>query len=511
MTRRWLLAALALGACSGDDTHYVVVTVTGRPAVHAAASLVVSLSNAGTTRMDTFPLDATFPTSPATFSLSAPGRTGDLGISIDATDAAGILVGHGTAMAKLTDDTAAVLLDTTDFVVNTDYAGDQYPDQDFEAAGFQLAAIPGGPWTVAFRDDCPTLSCTLFGRRFDSHGAAVSTDLAAGTNAFTLNTSPTTFASTPAIASNPTITLALWDYYDPADSTGDVHGVACRAIDAMGRATGDQTSTAISTDAADVVSITPLASGNFAASWNTFLAASSLEVVHAQIIKPDCTPLLPTQLTLSTGTVDARRASVAANGDAVLYTWIVDGNLHARVVTSAGLLSSGDLVLAAKAPPLQIEHARVAPGPNAGFVVAVRSAQATGTGPGKIDLYVVDATGKLVGAPTLVTDKTASEPSFSNDDSFAIAHASDGTVLVAWHACGSEGDGSMCGVFGQYMKDTGGAIGTNFVIPTTTDGDQAFPSVVALDQGFAATWSDASGKAPDISGKAARARIIYPP
>jgi len=214
---------------------------------------------------------------------------------------------------------------------------------------------------------------------------------------------------------------------------------------------------------------------------------------------------------VSTGALDARRAAVAANGDAILNTWIVDGSAHGRIVTSAGVLSSGDLVLVAKTATLEVDHARPAPGPNGGFVVAARSSQVTGTGPGKIDLYVVDPTGKVIGAPTLVTDKTASEPSFANSDSFAIAHAGDGTVLVAWHACGSEGDGSMCGVFGQYMKDTGNAIGANFVIPTTTDGDQQFPSVVALDQGFAAAWSDASGKAPDIPGKAARARILYPP
>ncbi|HEY0192515.1 MAG TPA: hypothetical protein VGC42_15455 [Kofleriaceae bacterium] len=501
------LVALTLAACSSDDTHYVVVTVTGRPAVHDAAALVVSLANAGTTRMDSLKLDGSFPESRATFSVSSPGRTGALDIAIDATDAAGLVVGHGTATAQLTDDGAAVQLDTTDFVVNTDYAGDQYPDRDYEASGFQLAAVPGGPWTVAFEDACPTNSCSLYARRFDAKGVPASTALAAGTNAFALNTSPTTYSSIPAVASTAAVTVALWDYYDPASLT--IQGIACRPFDTAGRATSDQTSTAISNDSADVVSVAALATGNFAAAWNTLVSTN--EVIRAQIVKPDCTPLLAAPLTVSTGTIDARRADVGASGDNVLFTWIVDGNLHARLATSAGVLAAADLVPVAKSATQEVAFARIAPGAAGGFVIAVRWAQITGNGPGRIDLYRMDATGKLLGTPTLVTDKSASEDGAPNDDSFAIAHAADGTVLVAWHACGTQGDGSMCGVFGQYLEDSGETVGGNFVIPTTTENDQEFPSVVALDQGFAAAWSDASGKAPDVAGKAARARILYPP
>ena len=189
----WL--AIGTGACGSTTTpktSYVVVTVDARPAVHDAASITVALANAGTTRMDTLKLDGK--PFPVTFSISAPGRTGDLAITVDASDQSGVVVGHGGAMTTVTDDTAAIMLDSTDFVVNTDYAGDQFPSEDFEADGFQLAALPDGTWTTAFRDSCMQGACNVFARRFDRTGKPVATQAAAGTNAFVVTARPTTLA-----------------------------------------------------------------------------------------------------------------------------------------------------------------------------------------------------------------------------------------------------------------------------------------------------------------------------
>jgi hypothetical protein len=83
-------------------------------------------------------------------------------------------------------------------------------------------------------------------------------------------------------------------------------------------------------------------------------------------------------------------------------------------------------------------------------------------------------------------------------------------TLVAWHACAADGDGSLCGVFGQFAQ-AGALVGARITIPTTTQGDQQLPSVVALPDSFAAAWLDASGTAPDVAGNAVRARVLYPP
>ncbi|HEX4423135.1 MAG TPA: hypothetical protein VH165_34695 [Kofleriaceae bacterium] len=503
-----LVGLAGLGACS-KSTHYLAITVSIPAPVYDAATLTITLSNDGTSRMDSFPLAMLDPKQP-TFTVSAPDRTGELAIAIDALDAGSLVIGHGTGSAELTADAVTVTLDPTDFVVNTEFAGDQYPTSDFEASGFQLAS-DGTSWTVGFADGCPTNACSLFGRQFDANGKPLSTALAASANQFTLSTAPTTFESAVAIATQGTTTLAVWDYYDATDTTGTIHGIACRPIGAGGVALADQ-KTAIATDEADVVSIAGLASGNFVASWKII---ATDDAIHAAILKPDCTPLSPTPIvvaTATTSTSEVHRAAVASNHDQILFAWIVDGDLHIRTATSAGVLGS-DVTLMPKLATQDIEHVRVVADSTTGFVVVARWAESDlNPGPGKLELYHLDATGKMIGMPALVTDQTASDATDLNDDSFGLAiQPGTDTVLVAWHTCGQQGDGSMCGVFGRYLHADGTPYDAQFVIPTTTEGDQQLPSVVGLTSGFVAVWSDGSSITPDISGKAVRARVLQPP
>src|ERR1051325_4003002 len=109
-----LLLAGSLAGCT--DNTYMVVTVDKRPAVHEAAKLTITLSNSGSMRTDE--LDLAGHDFPVTFSLTAPGRGGALGLSVDALGPWGALVGRGPGKATLTDQTASVVLDSADFVVN---------------------------------------------------------------------------------------------------------------------------------------------------------------------------------------------------------------------------------------------------------------------------------------------------------------------------------------------------------------------------------------------------------
>ena len=108
----------------------------------------------------------------------------------------------------------------------------------------------------------------------------------------------------------------------------------------------------------------------------------------------------------------------------------------------------------------------------------------------------------------MITDRSGSD--FGTKEAFAIAAQPDGTVLVVWHACLENGDGSGCGVFGRVLKADGTVAGEAFTVPTTTTGDQTNPSAIALPEGFAVGWRDDSAQEPDPSGSAVRARIIYP-
>ena len=513
MRRTGLLAGIAAAASAcGSTSHagYVLVTVDARPAVHDAASITVTLANAGTMRSDTLMLGGK--SFPVTFSISAPGRTGDLAIAVDASDASGIVIGHGSAMTTVASPSAEVLLDTTDFVVNTDYAGDQFPTDNFQAAGFQLAALPDGTWTTVFRDGCMLSACNVFARRFDRTGKPMTTQAAASTNAFVVTARPTSDLADAAIAASKDATLAVWNFTDPVTTT--TTGVACRPVDATGRLAADQTT--IASEGAAVVSAAAMANGNFAVTWKTTLPAmNNVDAIHMEVVKPDCTPVGGI-VELAKGAVFAdfvHRGSVASSGDQVLFAWITNGELFASLMSGTATPSPG-MKLIAKAPPLQVEHARVAAVPGGGFLIAVSWTLQTGTGPGRIDLFRVDTTkGVMAGPAVQITDKSDGDP--INAEAFGLASRPDGSLLIAWHVC--DANGNSCVLSGRMLRlpaDPGAApspITDAFAIPTTTGGSDKRASVVGLPDAFAVVWSDSSMKPPDTSGQAVRARILYPP
>lgn len=499
-----LVACLTSVGCGGGDDLYTIVTVTTRAAVHDVDTLRVTLANSGTMRTDDIEIgDATFP---ATFSLTAPGREGELGITVDALDANGLIVGHGTVTTTIDAPDAKVVLDSTDFVINTDYADDQYPSDDFEAHGFQVASATDGTWTVAYRDACNgATGCNMFARRFDATGRPVSTQSAAGINAFPVSTELTTFASTPAIATAGSTTVAVWDFDEPA---GTVVGVACRSFDQMGRGIPDQLR--VATDpSTDVVSIVPLANNGFAVTWNAFITT---RVIRAAIVRPDCT-LVSAPATVST-TANARRVSAAATGtpSTLMYAWVVDGGVRIRLANASnGFIAptaTTDLEIVPDTATEVVEYVRVAP-ITSGFAVFVRWAQATGTsGPGRIDMYRTNLAGAIMGAPVLISARSGTD--FQSSEAFGVTSRSDGTLFVSWHACLENGDGSDCGVFGRAVRADGTSVGAEFSVATTTSGPQSNPSVAPLPEGFAVVWKDESMQAPDVSGSAVRGRIVYP-
>lgn len=491
-----------LGAgCSSDGT-YIVVTVDARPAVHDVALLRVTLSNAGSMRTEDLPVTAGT-AFPATFSISPEDRVGDLGISIEAFDADSELVGRGAAQSTIDAPTAAVRLDPTDFVVNTEYAGDQQLSNYYLANGLQLAATQSGTWTAVYNADCAT-PCNVFARRFDPAARPASSVVAAGTAGFPVSTQLTTSFSTPAVAASGGTTLAVWNHRDSVAAT---YSIQCRSLDERGAAASNQQ--LVATDEFPyMVAAAPLPTGNFALVWpgrvtNTF--------IRAAIVTPACALVgAVAAVSPNVAAVFPNGSHLAANATNILYAWKLDGSVRGRLARTDGtLLGATDLPLVTKTATEQIEHVRVAP-LGADFAVLVRWALITGsTGPGRIELYRVSSAGVVMGPPTLVTDRSGTD--FASSEGFGVAPRSDGSMLVVWHACMDKGDGSGCGVFGRLLDATGAPAGDDFSLATTTTGDQTRPSAAALPDGsFATAWSDKSGAAPDMSDTAVRARVVYP-
>jgi len=490
-----LVFALFVAAC-GSDAQYTVVTVGARPAVHGATKLSVQLQTDSTMQTDALDL-GTHPF-PVTFSVSGPGHTGMLAISVDATDDNDVLVGRGGTQAMFSDAAASVMLDSADFVVNTDYPDDEFMSNDFEANGFQMAATSDNVWIASYRTSCAS-PCNMFARRFDDTGLPVSSGLAAGTNAFTVSTSLTDALSTPAVAATGMSYVALWDF---DDSTLMRQGVACRSIDKDGN--GSATQLEVATDAdTDVVSATALSNGNYAVTWTALITD---DVIRAAIIRPDCSVINAAATVSQTPGSFARRSTVSANGSAVMYAWIVNSALHIRMSNNSNAFSTADTQLIVPAAGEEIGYVRVAP-LGTGFAVFIRRDQTAGSGPGSLQLYTVSSAGTITSGPTLITDKAGSD--FDSARSFGVAARADGVILAVWHACATNGDGDGCGVFGQVVSPTGSLVGAPFNLATTTKGDQRDPSVTALSDKFVAGWADNSGQFPDVVGFAVRARILY--
>lgn len=495
------VAATASSAC-GSPSHagYVLVTVDARPAVHDAASITVTLANAGTMRTDTLMLGGK--AFPVTFSISSPGRTGDLAIAVDANDASGLVIGHGSAMTTVAAPAADVLLDSTDFVVNTDYAGDQFPTDNFQAAGFQLAALPDGTWTTVFRDGCMQSACNVFARRFDRTGKPVTTQAAASSNAFVVTARTSNDLTKPAVGSSQTATVVVWNFTDQT-----ANGIACRTLSATGALGADQTAISTNETLPDALEVAALSTGDFLVAWNAFNATNSSNPIRAALVKPDCSAGMVQ--TVSTETDFADRNAVGTSDDHALLTWVISGDLYARTASSTGTLSPlAALPLIPHTATDNVSHARIAAAPGGGFALAVRWISTTSDmAPGKIELYQVSAAGALVGAPALVTDQSGSNS--LDDEGFGFASRPDGTVMVVWHVCDSSSN--VCTLSGRILKATGEPLTDSLEIATSTGGSQKRPSVVGLPDAFAVVWSDASMKPPDTSGQAVRARIIYPP
>jgi hypothetical protein len=306
----------------------------------------------------------------------------------------------------------------------------------------------------------------------------------------------------PAVASSGSSTLAFWDY---ADTVGSGVGVACRALDSAGNLTSGQLT--VATDSADTVAAARLSNDNVVVTWQVYTPSDAIRSV---IVKPDCTALgnVATVSTTTGTTSGPHRAHAASNSSNVLYAWLQDGDVHIRMGNNAQL-TGVDTTLITHTATQEVEAVRVVQmGTGFGVIVRWASPGAATPGPGKIELYQVNATGMQVGSAHLITDQSKGD-FVSGEQSFGAATNTGGTTMVVWHVC--DDSGTTCDVFGRLLAGDGSPLGDAFMVPTTTDGDQTAPSVVALPDAFAVAWNDTSHKLPDEQGTAVRARIFYPP
>lgn len=101
----------------------------------------------------------------------------------------------------------------------------------------------------------------------------------------------------------------------------------------------------------------------------------------------------------------------------------------------------------------------------------------------------------------------------SNQTQPNITALSNGGFVAVWTDDGGTGnsygtDASAAGVRGRIFLADGSAVGADFLVNTTTTGDQYLPSVTGMANGqFMVAWTDQSATGSDTSSRAVRAQI----
>ncbi len=97
-----------------------------------------------------------------------------------------------------------------------------------------------------------------------------------------------------------------------------------------------------------------------------------------------------------------------------------------------------------------------------------------------------DVNGNKLGGEFLVNTTTGNK-----QDNASVAMAPDGSFIVLWD---SPGDGGSTGIFGQRFAANGTRVGGEFLVNTTTFGQQQYPELDFADDGsFVASWVDSGG------------------
>jgi hypothetical protein len=146
---------------------------------------------------------------------------------------------------------------------------------------------------------------------------------------------------------------------------------------------------------------------------------------------------------------------------------------------------------------------------NGGFVITWQDASLTlGDASGQsVKGQVFDALGNKVGSEFLVNTNTAGDQTAPQ-----VTGLSGGGFAVSWtDASGTLGDASGTSVKAQVFDNLGNKVGAEVRVNTNTASSQNQDQIAALTNGnFVVTWTDASGTLGDASGTGVKGQVLTP-
>ncbi|WP_189411968.1 calcium-binding protein [Neogemmobacter tilapiae] len=266
-------------------------------------------------------------------------------------------------------------------------------------------------------------------------------------------------------------------------------------------------------------SITALADGRFVATWTDF--AGEFDdlfggVIKAQLFNADGSKAGAELLVSPTGFLLQTQSSVTATADGgFVVSWTddnrmgeVDGGtaIRAQVFGADGQKAAPPILVNTTTAENQRESAVTAL-TNGQFIVTWRDESETAgdTDGSAVRAQIFDAEGKKVGNEFLINKTTSRDQSQP-----AITVLSDGRFVVSYSDGSAAGaDPSSAGVRAQIFNANGTKSGNEFLVNTSTNGDQFASAVTALPGGgFVATWTDFGSNAGDNIGAAVRAQVF---
>ena len=424
------------------------------------------------------------------------GETRDVTLTVQAMDAHGAVT-TGTVVVTVTGETdnhppvavADLLFATEDTAATLDVlANDTDPDLDpLSLATINGVAVMAGDTIATDHGELVVNGDGTLSYQADTHYS--------GEDSFTYTATDGTVASGPA-----TVTL-------------DVEAVADAPILGLASGSGgggDPTpvpqgvSDLVNTTTVDVQQdshIVALLGGGFVVVWASNNQDGSAWGVYGQVYDPSGAKLGGEFQINETTASWQRYPDVSASDDGgFMVTWSsygIEGSspylgVAARKFDAAGNAMTGEFTVNTH-QDLDQQQSRIDDTADGGHIVGWISQQATGSA---LDIRIqkINDAGALVGSEITVTTNA--------DNSFDLAGLAGGGTVVTWAEQGVDGSGA--GVLAQLYDAAGAAVGTAFVVNSTTADDQSHVTVEALASGgFVIAWetSTAGGGDGDIMAR----------
>jgi lysophospholipase L1-like esterase len=265
--------------------------------------------------------------------------------------------------------------------------------------------------------------------------------------------------------------------------------------------------------------ITGLANGRFVSTWKDVSGAAgdpSGSAIRAQLFHADGTRAGSEFLVNSTtaGNQDTPAAAALADGRFVI-TWSDDsrsGNdrsgtaIRAQLFNANGSRAGSELLVNSTTAGNQSNPSITAL--TAGrFAIAWTDDSRSGNDRSgtAIRAQLFNANGSRAGSEFLINSTTA-----GNQSNPSITALPDGRFVVTWtDDSRSGGDTSGSAIRAQVFNANGSRAGSELLVNSTTAGNQSNPFTTALPDGrFVVTWTDDSRSGGDTSGSAIRAQVF---